>query len=72
MKVSLAAGLFHQARLAGAPMDKGAGIDILKKIGDHVEAGETLYRILSCVDADFGFACDMADEGSGYSTKVQR
>ena len=31
------------ARMAGAPIDKGAGIrDFLKKIGDHVEKGDRL------------------------------
>ena len=33
------------ARTAGAPIDKGAGIRLFKKIGDRVEKGEPLYRI---------------------------
>ena len=33
------------ARMAGAPIDKGAGIRLFKKIGDHVEKGEPIYRI---------------------------
>ena len=33
------------ARTAGAPIDKGAGIKVFKKIGDRVEKGEPLYRI---------------------------
>ena len=33
------------ARTAGAPLDKGAGIRLFKKIGDRVESGEPLYRI---------------------------
>ena len=33
------------ARTAGAPIDKGAGIKVFKKIGDRVEQGEPLYRI---------------------------
>ena len=28
------------ARMAGAPVDKGAGITVFKKIGDRVEAGD--------------------------------
>ena len=55
------------ARLAGAPMDKGAGIDLLKKIGDSVEAGEPLYRIYSCVESDFQFAKSLAEEDKGFS-----
>jgi thymidine phosphorylase len=55
------------ARLAGAPMDKGAGIDLMKKIGDVVEEGELLYRIYSCVPSDFEFAKSLVEEGSGFT-----
>ncbi len=54
------------ARLAGAPMDKQAGVDLFKKAGDRVEKGEPLYRVHSCIASDFGFATDMALEDSGY------
>jgi len=54
------------ARLAGAPMDKGAGVDLLKKVGDPVDKGETLYRIHAEFNADFKFASDMARSNSGY------
>ena len=53
------------ARLAGAPMDKGAGLDLFKKIGDSVRAGEPLYRIHSCFQSDFDFATAMALEHPG-------
>lgn len=56
----------RMARLAGAPMDKGAGIDLYKKIGDTVETGETLYRIHACFESDFKFTKAFAAEGSGY------
>lgn len=55
------------ARLAGAPFDKGAGIDLLKKIGDRVEAGEPLYRIHAEIAPDFHFACDLAAEEDGIT-----
>ncbi|HRX38141.1 MAG TPA: thymidine phosphorylase family protein [Parvularculaceae bacterium] len=55
------------ARLAGAPMDKGAGIDLLKKVGDPVVKGEPLYRIHSCFKSDFDFANRMAEESCGVS-----
>ncbi len=55
------------ARLAGAPLDKGAGIDLFKKVGDPVEAGEALYRIYACVESDFQFARSMAGEANGYA-----
>jgi thymidine phosphorylase len=54
------------ARLAGAPTDPGAGIDLLKRKGDPVKAGEPLYRIHGLDPADFGFAKDAAGEDSGF------
>lgn len=54
------------ARLAGAPMDKGAGIDLMRKIGDPVRRGEPLYRIHAQSETGLRFACDLAAEGSGY------
>lgn len=54
------------ARLAGAPIDKGSGIDLRKKIGDRVEAGEPLYRIHGCEPAQFELAVAAATAVSGY------
>jgi thymidine phosphorylase len=54
------------ARLAGAPMDKGAGIDLLHKVGAAVRRGEALYRIHANSLTGLGFARDLADESSGY------
>ena len=54
------------ARLAGAPMDKGAGVDLLKKLSDPVKKGEPLYRIHAEFPADFNFASTLADDNSGY------
>jgi len=55
------------ARLAGAPMDKGAGVDLYKKVGDTVERGEPLYGIHAEFDADFVFACEAAEKSSGFT-----
>lgn len=54
------------ASLAGAPMDKRAGIDLVRKIGEPVVEGEVLYRIHAEFAADFRFACAHADEDPGY------
>ncbi len=54
------------ARLAGAPLDKGSGIDLFRKIGDRVTTGTPLYRIYSRVQADFEFSTFMAAEDCGY------
>lgn len=59
--------LAHVARLAGAPMSKGAGVDLLKKVGDKVERGEPLYRVYAEFPANLGFARDLTAKGSGFS-----
>lgn len=53
------------ARLAGAPTDPGAGIDLLKKTGEPVKAGDVLYRIHGSEPSEFGFAADAAGEDCG-------
>eukprot|EP01035_Chromulina_nebulosa_P014027 gene14027-biopygen11919 len=40
-------------------MDKGAGIDLLRKIGDPVHRGDPLYRIHAESDAGLAFATDL-------------
>jgi thymidine phosphorylase len=54
------------ARLAGAPMDKGAGIDLFHKIGSQVRRGEALYRIHANSEAGLRFACELASQNSAY------
>ncbi|MDX2456922.1 MAG: thymidine phosphorylase family protein [Gammaproteobacteria bacterium] len=56
------------ARLAGAPMDPGAGVDLHRKLGEPVKKGEPLYTIHAEFAADFHFACEAATEESGYRT----
>jgi thymidine phosphorylase len=55
------------ARLAGAPQASGAGVDLLRKVGDPVLAGQPLYRIHARYPADFAFAREMAARGHGYT-----
>jgi len=54
------------ARMAGAPMDMGAGVDLLKKMGDHVEAGDALYRIHAQFPSDFDFAVNQSKKDIGF------
>lgn len=54
------------ARLAGAPIAKGAGIDLLKKCGQSVRAGEPLYRVHATLGTDLAFARAHAEAGNGY------
>jgi thymidine phosphorylase len=60
------------ASLAGAPMDKGAGVDLLKRIGDAVKAGEPLYRLHARFPADFNFARAMIDKDTGVRVGEQQ
>ncbi len=55
------------ARLAGAPMMKKAGVDLLKKVGNPIKKGDTLYRIYAEFPADFKFAQDLANQDNGYT-----
>ena len=55
------------ARLAGAPKVQGAGVDLLKKLGEPVRRGEALYRVHADYPADLEFARQAAQRASGYS-----
>ena len=54
------------ARTAGAPIDKGAGIKLFKKIGDRVEQGEPLYRVYACDASESELAAATAKANPGY------
>jgi len=53
------------ARLAGAPTDPGAGIELLHKTGASVTKGEPLYRMYGSEPSDFAFAMEAAGEDAG-------
>ena len=55
------------ARTAGAPLDKGAGIRLFKKIGDPVEQGEPLYRVFTFDQSEYTLAEASANADSGYA-----
>ena len=55
------------ARLAGAPLDKGAGVDLHRKWGEQVRKGDPLYTIYAAFPANEEFALDAARQYSGYS-----
>jgi len=55
------------ARLAGAPIDKKSGVDLLKKLGDPVKKGEVIYHIYAQFPADFKFAQNLAIQNNGYA-----
>lgn len=59
------------ASLAGAPIDKLAGIYLSKKVGDKVIKGDTLFTIYACFKSEFGFAKQLADEEAIYSIKAE-
>ncbi len=53
------------ARAAGAPLFKGAGVDLRKKTGDAVKAGETLYVVYSDIKADHELAGKRIEHSTG-------
>jgi thymidine phosphorylase len=53
------------ARTAGAPTDAGAGVDLFKRKGDPVRAGEPLYRIHGSDRFDFAHAIAAAKSDAG-------
>jgi thymidine phosphorylase len=57
----------HIARSAGAPLDKGAGVDLHKKTGETVKKHEPLYTVFADFPADFNFARLLIDKNTGYT-----
>ena len=54
------------ARLAGAPLSRGAGLDLFKKAGDRVEKGEPIFRIYSSEISHFDMTVAEAEEDAGF------
>lgn len=54
------------AILAGANQYLGAGVDLLKKVGDSVEVGEPLYTIHALSSGDFALANSIVEGDNGY------
>ena len=50
-------------------MDKGAGIDLLHKVGERVRKGEALYRIHAGSETGLRFARELAEQDSGYEVR---
>jgi thymidine phosphorylase len=59
--------LANTARLAGAPMAKGAGVDLFAKMGDTVKKGQPLYRVYAEFQSNFDFAREFTAANSGYT-----
>lgn len=55
------------ARIAGAPIDKKAGVDLIHKTGDFVTKGDVIYRIHAEFMADFEFAKKLVIQNDGYT-----
>lgn len=55
------------ARLAGAPLSPGSGVDLFKRVGDRVQTGEPLFRVYSTEPSDFNFAVSTAEETNGFT-----
>ena len=53
------------ARLAGAPKVKGAGVDLLCRLGNRVQMGQPLYRIHASYRSDLAFAVHAVERQVG-------
>lgn len=58
------------ARLAGAPTDAGAGVDLLHTVGDLVRLGDPLYRLHGVDPFEFGLAVEAAGDDPGYRVEA--
>ena len=57
------------ARRAGAPNDRGAGLDLLVRCGAAVRAGEPLYLVHASSELDLASAVAFAEQECGYAIK---
>lgn len=55
------------AGLAGAPKVQGAGVELVRKLGDPVRKGELLYRVHAGFAADLSFARQACERDNGYT-----
>ncbi len=55
------------ARIAGAPKVAGAGVDLLRKLGDPVATGEALYRVHADYPSDLEFARQACARSTGFT-----
>ncbi len=55
------------ARFAGAPKVESAGVDLMRKLGDVVKAGDVLYRVHAEFSSDLEFARQASLKLSGYT-----
>jgi thymidine phosphorylase len=55
------------ARLAGAPKVISAGVDLFRKLGDNVVAGDVLYRIHAEYQSDLEFSRQACATLTGFT-----
>ena len=55
------------ARIAGSPLDHGAGLYLLKKIGDTVTRKEPVFTVFAHSEAKLKFARTNAEEDNSYT-----
>ena len=57
------------ARIAGAPHNKGAGIDLYKHVNDKVRKGEKLFRIYAESEHSLEYAKDVTEDIGPFTIK---
>ena len=59
--------LARLARLAGAPISMGAGVELFRKLGEPVLSGDVLYRVYAEFPSNHEFARDFVAHRNGYT-----
>ncbi len=57
------------ARIAGAPLNKGAGIYLHHHVGDKVKKGEPLFTLFSHTEEELGFGVEACGKIDGFTVR---
>jgi len=60
------------ASMAGAPIDKRAGVELIKKLSAPVNKGDVLYRVYTEFNANFEFAKTLCMHDHGYTIDKEK
>ncbi|HLC81701.1 MAG TPA: thymidine phosphorylase, partial [Candidatus Nanoarchaeia archaeon] len=59
----------HLARIAGTPLDKGAGLYLNKHVGEQISKGEVLYTVYAENEFKLKSTIALLKKNDGYLVK---